>query len=177
MSRHFFATADDLLPIFNAVERRNRLVYTLMGLHESPELSAYHAGRDIATLRDVRHAPNTSVGPAYLVTLVGAHVVVRIVPQRNGSIRHAVDQLLNPDSITFEHGGFLSPEILLNGRVGTVSDSAVAKKLCRAFYAAIAKEFIRVNAFWVGPQAHDLLLKGCRLTMGADSSFTLKLPP
>jgi hypothetical protein len=77
--------------------------------------------------------------------------------------------LINPDSITFSHSGFFSPEILLYGRVGTASDSAVAKKLCRVFSSAIAKEFDRVKAFWVAPQANELLRKGCWLTIGAHS--------
>ena len=33
----------------------------------------------------------------------------------------------------------------------------------------IAKEFDRITAFWVGSQANELLRKGCRLTMGANS--------
>ncbi len=126
-------------------------------------------GTDIPTLRDVMEAPNAIACPSYLVTLEGTKVQIREVPQQSGGIRYAVDQLINPDSITFSHGGFFSPEILLYGRVATVSDSAVAKKLFRAFSSAIAKEFIRIKGYWVGPQANGLLRKGCRLTMGAHS--------
>jgi hypothetical protein len=169
MTRHFFATADDLLPVFDLVDRKLRLAYTLTGLHESSRLCTVAKGADIPTLRDVMEAPNAIACPSYLVTLEGATVHVREVPQQSGGIRYAIDQFINPDSITFSHGGFFSPEILLYGRVGTVSDSAVAKKMFRAFSSPIAKEFERVKAFWVGPQANELLRKGCRLTMGANS--------
>jgi hypothetical protein len=169
MTRHFFATADDLLPVFDLVDRKHRLAYTLTGLHESPELCTVTNGTDIPSLRDVMGAPNAIACPSYLVTLEGATVQVREVPQQSGGIRYAVDQLINPDSITFSHGGFFSPEILLYGRVGTISDSEISKKLFRAFSSAIAKEFDRVKAFWVGPEANELLRQGCRLTMGAHS--------
>ena len=169
MTRHLFATADDLLPVFDLVERKNPLAYTLMGLHESPVLDTVGKGAAIPTLRDVIGTPNATACPSYLVTLEGAPVRVREVPLRTGGVRYAIDQLVNSDSITFSHGGFFSPEILLCGRVGTVSDSAVAKRLFRAFSTAVAKVFIQIKAFWVGPQANQLLRKGCRLTMGANS--------
>jgi hypothetical protein len=113
--------------------------------------------------------PNAIACPSYLVTLAGAAVRIREAPQQGGGVRYAVDQLINPDSIAFSHGGFPSAEILLYGRVGAVSDSAVAKELFRAFSSAISKEFVRLKAFWVGPQADELLRQGCRLTMGANS--------
>jgi hypothetical protein len=169
MTRHFFATGDDLLPVFDLVDRKHRLAYTLTGLHESPELCTVTKGTDIPTLRDVMAAANAIACPSYLVTLEGATVHVREVAQQGGGRRYAVDQLINPDSITFSHGGFFSPDILLYGRVGTVSVSEVSKKLFRAFSSAIAKEFVRIEAFWVGPQANELLRNGCRLTMGAHS--------
>ena len=84
-------------------------------------------------------------------------------------MRYIVDQLIKPDSITFSHGGFFSPEILLCGRVGTASDSTTAKKLFRVFSSAIAKKFVRVKGFWIGPQANELLRNGFRLVIGAHS--------
>ncbi|MHB8866846.1 MAG: hypothetical protein ACYC6N_31170 [Pirellulaceae bacterium] len=86
-----------------------------------------------------------------------------------GGVRYAVDQLINPDSVTFSHGGFFSLEVLLHGRVDTASDSAVAQELYRVFSSAIARVFVRVKAFWLGPQAKELFRNGCRLTMGAIS--------
>jgi hypothetical protein len=169
MTRHFYATADDLLPVFDLVEAKHQLTYTLAGLHGSPALCAVRRGMDIPTLREVMEAPNAIACPSYLVTLEGAAVQVRKVPQQSGGIRYAVDQFANPDSIEFSHGGFFSPEILLYGRVAIASDAEVAKKLFRAFSSAISKAFERLKAYWVGPQARELLLQGCRLTIGASS--------
>jgi hypothetical protein len=92
-------------------------------------------------------------------------------------MRYAVDELINPDSITLSHGGFSSPEVLLYGRVSTASVSAVAKALYSAYANAIAKQFVRIQAFWVGPQAAEFLRKGCRLTIGAHSPKEYDLVP
>jgi hypothetical protein len=90
---------------------------------------------------------------------------------------YAVDQLINPHSITLSHGGLFRPDVLLSGRVSTASESAVSKTLYRAFTTAIAKRFVRIRAFWVGPQAEALLHQGCRLTDSADSSTEYDLHP
>src|SRR5262245_3443705 len=119
MSRHFYATADDLLPVFDRVDQKMRLAYTLTGLHHSREPCTVAKGADIPTLRDVMTTPNAVGCPTYLVTLEGVSVNIRDVPQNSGGTRYAVDQLINPDSITLSHGGFFSPEILLYGSVGT----------------------------------------------------------
>jgi hypothetical protein len=169
MARHFFATADDLLPVFDLVNRKHPLVYTLMGLHESPQPRTITHGANIPTLRDVLQFPDAMAGPSYLVTLEGTSVKVREVPQNSGRVRYAIDQLINPDSIEFSHGGFFGSEILLYGRYATASNSEISKKLYRLFNSTIAKTFDRVKAFSVGPQAKELLCKGYRLTIGAHS--------
>jgi hypothetical protein len=169
MTRHFFATAEDLLPIFDLVDRKYRLAYTLMGRHESSELRTVAKGADIPTLRDVMEAPNAIACPSYLVTVQGAPIHVREVPQESGGTRYAVDQLINPDSITFSHGGFFSPEILLlwtdRHCFGFCSCEDTVSRLLRG-----SCQVVRPNrSILVGPQANELLRKGCRLTMGANS--------
>jgi hypothetical protein len=100
---------------------------------------------------------------------VSIPINVRSVPQRTGGVRYAIDQMENPDSITFSHGGFYSPDVLISGRVATISVTPTGKKLQSAFSNAIAKEFTRVNAFYVGPDAYERLRQGCRLTFNVDA--------
>lgn len=177
MLRHFFATADDLLPVLDHVESKLSLAYTLTGLFTSPLISAIARGVDIPTLRKPTKGPNAINSPSYLVTPFDVAVQVRDVSQKSGGMLYAVDQLINPESIILSHGGFFSPEILLYGRVGTVSDSAVAKTLYRAFANAISKQFVRIRAYWVGPEAAKLQREGCRLTIGAHSPRECDLIP
>jgi hypothetical protein len=78
-----------------------------------------------------------------------------------------VYQLENPDCTTLTHGGLYSPDVLISGRIATASNTHAAKKIQSAFSNAIAKLFTRVNAFYVGPAAFELLQQGCRLTVNA----------
>ena len=175
--RHFFATKDDLLPVFAAFEAKESVKYVLTGLHRSPDLTVYQSGREIATLGLPAPHPNAGGGYNYLVALRDDTVEIRPCPQNSGGIRYAVDQLVNPRTIAVLHGGLFGPRVLLYGRVGTVSDDPVALRLYRRFSGALTKNFRRIRAFWVGPGAAEMLASGCRLTIGADSPTEVDLAP
>lgn len=166
--RLFFALPDDLLPVFQLVESKHRITYTLTGLLASSQLTTVGSGSMLPSL--FLPASHSSVQcDSYLITLADTEIQIRAVPQLAGGTKFAVDQLVNPDSITITHGGVYSPGILISGRVATVSDTPTAKALQSAFSRAIAKSFIRVKAFWVGPGALELLKEGNRLTQSASS--------
>src|SRR5262249_10458593 len=145
MQKHFYATADDLLSVLVGVEGKHVLAYTLTGLFESPELLTFSAGAELPTLRAPAPQASATGCPTYLVTQANAIVHTREAPQHNGGMCYAVDQLINPHSITLSHGGLFRLDILLSGRVSTASESAVSKTLYRAFTAAIAKQFVRIR--------------------------------
>jgi hypothetical protein len=174
---HFFASANDILPVLEQVDSRHSLIYTPMGLFESPKVLVVTQGVNIPTLKVNVPGPNALHSQRYLVTPADVVVQIREVPQTSGGLRYAFDQLINPDSIEFTPGGFYSSEILVYGRVGTVSDSKIAKALYRSFANAIKKQFVRIRAFWVGPQAEKLLHQGCRLTAGAQCPREYDLMP
>lgn len=169
MQRYFYATRNDLLPVLETFDRKHSVAYTLTGLLESPALTTVFSGSAIATLGNPARVSSAISGYQYLVTPDEQDVVVREIPQRAGGIRYAVDQLVNPISVTFQHGGFYAEDILLPGRVATCSDHSTSAKLYRAFASAVAKHFTRIRGFYVGPEAEGLLHRGCRLTIGADS--------
>lgn len=169
MQRLFYATADDLMPVFERVESKHRLAYTLCGLFVSPEFHSYPSGAVLPSLRQPATHPNAIAGAQYLVTPAGQSIVIREIPQKAGGIRYAIDQLSNPDSITIQPGGIYPPNILLYGRAGTVSSTAFASQLQRTFSSAVAKFFEHIGAFYVGTQAHELWERGYRLTQSAQS--------
>lgn len=166
--RHFFALPEDLLPVFDLLESRAAVSYTLAGIFDTPDVSSVLAGRAIPSL----HLPAASSSidcPTYLVTPAGVAVHVRPVPISGGPIRFAIDQLLNPASITLSHRGFDAKGTLISGRVASASDTPQAKKLQSACSYAIGKLFERVNAYWVGPKAMEHYQSGGRLTHSASS--------
>jgi hypothetical protein len=178
MQRAFFATSDDLLQLFNRFEKNRELSYTPMGGVESASLAIFHSGKSLPSLRSPAKA---RCDHSYLVTPKGVQVAVRRIPLRAGGVAYAVDQLINPISIEFSHGGFYAPGILLDGRVATCSDHPEAVRLYRAVASSIARVFFHVRAAWVGPRALELLKQGCRLTIGPNSpreyDLAYEVPP
>jgi hypothetical protein len=169
MQTLFYAAADDLIPVFAAIEPRHRIVYTLCGSFPSRNVSSFSSGAALPSLRSPPPQDSAIACPAYLVTLAETPISVREVPHRNGAVRYAVDQLQNPDSITVQIGGFYRPDVLLHGRIATVSKTPVSTQLYRAFISAIRKLFTPIQAFHVGPHAQQLWKRGCRLTIAVQS--------
>ena len=169
MQRLFFATADDLLPVFERVESKHHLAYTLCGLFTSPEFQSLSSGASLPSLREPAAHPNANAGAQYLVTSADQPPVIREVPQKAGGILYAIDQLANPDSITIQPGGIYPPDILLHGRVATDTSTAFARKFQSAFSSSVAKFFQHIRAFYVGPQAYELWRGGYRLTQSVQS--------
>lgn len=161
--RHFFAFPDDLLLVFARVEQKHELAYTLTGMFESPTFRSYSTGASLPAL-GAEAGPSSVNCATYLVSPAVIQVHVRAVPQRAGGTRYSIDQLANPDTITLTLGGLHSSGALISGRVATASRSDSAKLLLSAFSRAIAAQFTRVNAFYVGPDAMSLLRRGGRLT-------------
>jgi hypothetical protein len=96
-------------------------------------------------------------------------VNVRPIKATIGVERYCVDQLSNPDSITFTPAGVWSPDVVLHGRVATVSESPISQALMKRFNSAFRAQFTKVQAFWIGHNARALFDAGKRLTLSAQS--------
>jgi len=167
---HFFATANDLLPILAAVESSRGLTYTRTGHMNSPEVVSFRSGESLPTLRASATSETASTGVAYLVNEIERLVVPRLIyVHGEENPRWAIDQLKNPDSTVLWHGGFWGGNVLLNGRIASASKSAPSQSLQRAFATQLKRQFCRLQAFYVGEEAAALLDSGTRLTMSAQS--------
>jgi len=162
---HFYATAEDLISVFEQVEATHSLQYALCGHSENPEVKFYYSGLQLPTLREPLANESAVCGPAYLVSQRDAEIRTRELSPFNGGRCFAVDQLYNEDTIVLWNGGLYGQRILLYGRVDTASNTKIACRLQRAFTYAIKKLFSRIQAYYVGPNAEHLLDLGYRLTL------------
>ena len=140
-----------------------------MGLLEQPPSSSFKHGTQLPPLFPGAPGDSALCSPSYLVTYEGTKVRVRAVPQVAGGTRYAVDQLENQDSIEVTPTAWHSPDLLVHGRIATVSDSKPAKRMYGAFARALERHFKRINAVWVGPEAEAAWKRGARLAIGASS--------
>jgi hypothetical protein len=175
---HFFALKEDLLPVLDAVERGGPLKYVRMGNSLSRDFETFLHGAEIPDLGKAS-SPTASVCERFLVTEATVPVTVERFQGNNGIQRYCLDQLLNPDTVTFTPAGIWNEDVVLYGRVATVSDSAIAQALMKRFSSAFRSQFRKVKAFWVGRSARALLDAGKRLTIAEQSprEFDLTATP
>lgn len=172
----FYATEEDLLPIFEFAEASKPLKYARTGRYAQPKPDVLHSGTSIPKLGTANNDSSIACD-SYLILGQSSALAVRDMPQKDGSTNYFVDQLINPDSVVITAGGVRMPGILLHGRVATASDSPQSQELMKLFASAFRKRFRKVKAFWVGDDALSQLERGTRLTMAVSSpgEFDLKL--
>jgi hypothetical protein len=164
---HFFATRRDQIALVNSVEEREHFKYAPAGLFESPKAQIYSPGAMIPTL-GVAKNENAIGGDCYLVIASTDDFACREIRQAGGEIKYAFDQSENPNSIIFLHGGFYQ-DILLYGKIGTVSNTAASKAIYRLFLSVVRTRYAKVGSYFVGPEAQDFARSGGRLTIAAQS--------
>lgn len=171
----FFALKEDLLPVLELVESKGALKFVRMGnfaRHEVKDgISVFDTGAAIPNLGKAS-ADSTVACEHFLVCERETPVNLRFVGERV-----CIDQLVNPDSVVFVPGGIWNEDVVLNGLIGTASDSEISKDLMKRFQAAVKKTFSKVKAFYVGPKALALLESGKRLAGAVQSPREFDLTP
>ncbi|UCV03336.1 hypothetical protein [Dechloromonas denitrificans] len=165
----FFALKEDLLCVIDEVEKKAQLTYYRMGNFLEPTVDSFGSAAEIPNL-GIANVGSSSVCESYLVSERKTAFVVLPLVGSSGIARYCVDQLNNPDSVTFTPAGLWdNGNILLHGRVGTASNSVQSLALIKLFSSVIKKKFRKVKAFYVGPKAFGLLESGKRLTIAEQS--------
>lgn len=162
--QHFFATKEDSVSLLRPIEDGRQLQFVRTGLFDTSELDVTPS---LAVAPGLGLAPsgNTVLEPTYLVAPRSLPIQVRPVPQRKGGIKYAVDQLVNPKTIAFHPGGVFQEGCLISGEISTAApDDPDSMELMKLFLKAIRRQFTKVNAYYVGKRAEELLDAGWRLT-------------
>ena len=175
----FFAVREDILPVLEAVERKLPVKYVRVGRFLKQELDTFPRAADIPDIGKADHE-SAICCTTFLICDPSLRVIVTAVNQYNGVTSFHIDQLLNPDTMTFSWGGIWTDEVLLYGRFATVSESfsPYAKLLMNKFRYQVRKQFARVQEAYVGPTAFQLLKAGKSLTIAEQSprTYDLSLP-
>ena len=154
-----FATLDDLAMVINEVSRQRPIKSARMGLFDQPLVATLV---DEAVLEPFK---------AYLFSDADTNLLTRRVSQRDGEDLFSVDQLENPNSVVISCGGYLSPQSLVAGQIGTAAANEKSKQLFSVFSKVIRQKFEKIKSYYAGPEAVRLLDDGARLMP------SLKSPP
>ena len=117
-----YAEKEDLLAVLEALESDGSVKYVRTGGQlPEPSLIAFDHAKDIPNLGKA-----TSETGNFCDTFLVCKSELQIVPRSArvlGQERFFIDQLCNPNTVTFTPAGMWNQEILLAGCVGTASDS------------------------------------------------------
>jgi len=167
MSRsiQIYATRKDLLGLLADVEAACPIHYAQAGMFEHSNLVEYGAAAEIEGLGKLS-VPEAGLGPILLIADRDAPFTMEPVPQRRGGVRYAVDQGLNPDSVSIVPGGQYDERTVLAGNIGTCTESQKSVRLLRAIFSIIRKKWTPIRSYAVGPEAVTVLDSGGRLAAG-----------
>ena len=174
----FFMTLNDFKEIGENVESLFSIRYYKMGLLDSNIVPSYNS---------IFQSPNLgypefgdwNYNDDFLIMPNNCQLNIREVPQRKGGLKYAVDQRINPISITLNLGGVYSEKdkIIVAGRVTTISDDSFSNEIYKVITAKIKKQFKQIDGFYVGKEAMEKLKEGWRLVTNEklDKGFDLKI--
>lgn len=165
---NFYALRRDILLVLESVERVTNIQYARMINAPSAAVEVFRRAVEIPTLGQADRETGSTCD-SYLVLEATARVYTRAVRGTGGIERLCIDQLSNPDSLILMPAGMWKEDVVLGGMIGTASQSPVARMLLKRFEAVFRKSFCRVGAYWVGPDAMELLRTGKRLTASVQS--------
>lgn len=158
----------DFHELLKEVESKKEFKYFQTGLLDEDNI------RNYSSLNDYNNLGNASFGSqglndCFLIIPVSNELKIRVVPQRKGGVKYAVDQLVNEESIIIETGGIYNEGIFIAGRIGTVKENNFSNEVYNLFFSMIKKNFIKVGSCYVGKLANEKLDSGWRFVLN-DSS-------
>jgi hypothetical protein len=153
-----FVTAKDFLTVVDEVNCHCKLEFVASGLFDQKE-------------HDVLSNLN-SLNPfcAYLYFEEGTAILERIVQQKKGGVKIAVDQILNPSTVVLNFGGLTeNGQRLVSSQIGTATSCESSNQLFGLFSKIIRQKFEAIKSFYVGPEAAYLLEDGVVLAPSTKS--------
>lgn len=159
---HFFATSADMMSVITSIENTWQLDYYEAGLFDSSTAVLHHSLLAISTL--ALPTPNSGVHcTRYLVLDSPSDLQIRTIPQKCGSPKYAIDQLVNPESLIIQLGGIHQDGMLIVSSIGTAHKSTFSTSLLSAYRRCFKKQFQVINGIFVGREAHMFLNTGWHL--------------
>ena len=165
---YFFAVDQDLHPVLSCLEAREGLSYTRVGLFPTPTPQTFATWTQLPNL-SIATASQISGCHTYLLSSPGVDIVATPIPQRAGGLLYAIDQLMNPSTITLTAGGRFVEDIVIAGRFATCTDHECSHRFMRILRYAVQKYFRQINGVCVGDSAWVEFQAGKRLTHSRDS--------
>ena len=169
MSRiHFFATASDILPVLEHLEDAIGIKYVEEGLLKGSTPSIWSRGAEINSVGFATGDQEIACEPL-LIMRPDAKVEVISSQMDDGELRFDVYPNRNLNSVLLRLGGFWKDGSLISGHFIASSNQEFSRKVMNSVRRLFKKQFTKVRAYWVGPEALARLRDGKRLCTAIQS--------
>jgi len=172
----FFMTKEDLLTIFQEIEKNTLLKYVYGGIYNSNIVEEYQAIKDYKNLGI--NVSGNHQSERFLVMERDEPLIIREVPQETGGVKYFVDEMKNNNAISFWPGGIYNENFIICGHVSTINKSSISMKLVNTIIKQIKKQSkANVGRYYVGANAMDLYNTVRFITMNVKQSaeYDLKI--
>lgn len=174
----FFALSEDIENIMQDFESINEIEYFRTGLFDNRNIPIYNSVCDVPNFGYTFSGDWNRIDN-YLIIKKSTTLNIREVYQSAGGLKFAVDQMVNPKSIEIKVGGLYKEieNIIIAGRIATISDDLDSLFFFKLLSSKIKKEFKKNGPFYVGSLAQEKLKLGWRLVTNvkAPKEFDLVL--
>jgi hypothetical protein len=160
----FFLLLEDITHILQDIEAVVDIRYSKTGLFDSNSIPEYNSIFDTPN-PGVTYSGDWNRIDSYLILKKKTPLNIREVPQNKGGIKFAVDQMINLKSIEIKLGGVYQTKqnIIVAGRIATISEESDSNELYKLFSTRIKNEFKRIGTFYLGKKAEEKMKAGWRL--------------
>lgn len=166
---HFFATAEDIMPVLRRLEKDEPLKYVPTGKRSEINRPVYVLCDDIP---DPGMSTNESgsLSIAYLLSPRDIKNSMYAFVDGLGQKRWHLNNGDNPDSVLLTMAGLWKTGTLLPGNMSTLHGTSNAQCIMKRFLSAIkAEQFVRYGVYWFGREAIEMLQAGRRLVQAEQS--------
>ncbi|NJM34877.1 MAG: hypothetical protein HC850_09420 [Rhodomicrobium sp.] len=174
----FFATPRDIAPVLKTFEANAPLKFVGTENLTTPDREIYLDSTEIPNPGVSTHESGHG-STNYMVSHRDTKNNVHTLVGQNGEKRWVLDNCDNEEAVNLTMAGKWK-DMLLPGIMDTLHETPVAQQLMKWFLAALKAEgFTKVDMYWMGKEALEMLKAGKRLSTTAEQSppeFDLKLP-
>ncbi|MBF2715069.1 hypothetical protein [Agrobacterium vitis] len=169
----FFATPADIKPVIYALEMDKDLGFVRVGIHDRPDPPIVSSSE--ISQPGIATNETASGSISYLIVPRGAHLQTREYineeSSRPGTKEWSVYNGFNEESVEVTLAGLWKEGTLLPGSVKTMHTTKWAQAIMRNFQSELKKEdFKKVQSWWLGREALQMLRTGKRLSVTAVQS-------
>ncbi len=175
----FFATPSDIVPALIRFEANAPLKFVEMGTLQTPNRAIYLEASQIPDPGIATHETG-SLSKGYMVSHRDTKNHMETSTTRTGEKRWNLFNRDNEETVVLGMAGLWKTGTLLPGSMATMHENPIAQQLMKWFLATLKQEeFTKIDSWWVGKEALEMLRAGRRLTTTAEQSppqFDLELP-